>query len=201
MTLGITPAAPNAAISGNMDNFIAATTPGGIEAQEAAGQKTFVNSATLPKSMLHGCTREKLEQMGITFGDEVDDLFVTVQLPNGWKKQATDHSMWSDLLDEKGRKRAAIFYKAAFYDRSAHISLCQRYSVSKYEPCDSEGRPAQYGKNSHFQAVAKDGDTIIHTFGVYGKNDYDASDPLEKAAITWLTEQFPDWKNEMAYWD
>ena len=50
-----------------------------------------------------------------------DDLFTDVKLPQGWRIQPTNHSMWSDLLDEAGVKRAAIFYKAAFYDRSAFI--------------------------------------------------------------------------------
>jgi len=31
--------------------------------------------------------------------------------------------MWSYLLDEHGRRRVAIFYKAAFYDRSAFMRL------------------------------------------------------------------------------
>jgi hypothetical protein len=119
----ITPAALSAMFDGNTENFLAASTPGGIEAQEARGQLDFVASETLPKEMLHGCTREKLEEMGIRFGDDVDDLFVSVELPDGWEKRPTDHSMWSELVDDKGVVRANIFYKAAFYDRNAHISL------------------------------------------------------------------------------
>lgn len=197
----ITPAALAAAASGNLDNFLAATTPGGIEDQEAAGQVTFVSNATLPKEMLHGCDREKLEQMGIKFGADMDDLFVTAQLPDGWKKKATNHSMWSDLIDEKGRKRAAIFYKAAFYDRRAHISLCKRYVVNGYEPCDNEGKPAEYGKNSHMQTVVKDGETIIHVVGIREDDDYKTGEAHSKDACDWLTAHFPDWQNPLAYWE
>jgi hypothetical protein len=46
-----------------------------------------------------------------------------VSLPPGWKVVPTDHSMWSDLVDAKGEKRASIFYKAAFYDRDAFIRI------------------------------------------------------------------------------
>lgn len=197
----ITPAALLAAASGNLDNFMAATTPGGIEAQEAAGQATFVSNATLPKEMLHGCDREKLEQMGIKFGADVDDLFVTVQLPEGWKKKATDHAMWSDLLDDKGRKRAAIFYKAAFYDRSAHISLCRRYGVSGYEPCDNEGNAAEYGNNSHMQTVVKDGDATMHVVGIREDSDYKTGEAHGKEAGDWLTAHFHEWQNPLAYWE
>lgn len=165
MSKTITPAAFSAAVSGNMHNFMVAITPGGIEAQEAAGQRSLVANENLPKEML-GCNREMLEKIGIKFGADIDDLFVKVQLPNGWKKQATDHSMWSDLIDEQGRKRASIFYKAAFYDRSAHISLYCRYIISRYDPCDIDGNPSNCGKHSHLKTVIKEGESAIHIVGI-----------------------------------
>ncbi len=111
-----TMAALAAAAAGQTENFIAASTPGGIEAQEVAGQIAFVANETLPKDGI-----ECVKAMGVKVLDAADDLFVNVQLPDGWRKKPTDHSMWSELLDDKGVKRAAIFYKAAFYDRSAFI--------------------------------------------------------------------------------
>lgn len=47
--LQITPAAIVAALAGDTSNALAAMTPGGIEAQEAAGQRALVASTTLPK--------------------------------------------------------------------------------------------------------------------------------------------------------
>lgn len=195
------PAALAAALKGDLANAIVASTPGGIEAQEAAGQAAFVRSETLPKEMLHGCTREKLEAMGIRFGEDADDLFVFVTLPEGWTKRPTDHSMWSELLDEKGRKRAGIFYKAAFYDRNAHISLDRRYRVDAYNSCTADGSPAEYGKHTHFQTVVKDGEATIFVGEVRGKDNYQLSDEHGKQATAWLEEHFPDWRDEMAYWD
>lgn len=197
----ISPAAIQAIQAGDLYNFIAAITPGGIEAQESAGQAAFVSSTTLPKEMLHGCTREKLEQMGIKFGADVDDLFVTVQLPDGWKKVATDHSMWSDLIDEKGRKRAAIFYKAAFYDCHAHITLCRRYGISSYGPCDSEGNLTEYTKSSHMLTTVKDGEDTIYVAGVCKNGDYEYADRHTKIATDWLDKHYPGWKDPMAYWE
>jgi len=109
----------------DVENLLTAMEPNGIERQEAQGQQEFCRSSELPKQMLHGCTREKLEEMGIEFGDDLDELFVKVRLPTGWQVKPTHHSMWNELVDEKGTKRAAIFYKAAFYDRKSHISLDQ----------------------------------------------------------------------------
>ncbi len=96
----------------------------GILAQEAQGQQSFVNSETLPNEM-SPATKTALEEAGVKFLEPVknDELFQYVELPEGWKKVPTDHSMWSDLVDETGRRRATIFYKAAFYDRRASISL------------------------------------------------------------------------------
>ena len=93
-----------------------------IYAQEAAGQQELVNSDTLPVS-IDNESRAILEKAGVVFGDTVkgDDLFRYVTLPSGWKKVATDHDMWSHLVDENGAVRAEIFYKAAFYDRRANM--------------------------------------------------------------------------------
>ena len=95
---------------------------GGIEAQEKAGQVQLVASDVLPTESLYGA-REKLEAAGCVFGEPVEDdpLFTPVTLPPGWKKVGTEHDMWSSVVDDQGRERASIFYKAAFYDRKAHI--------------------------------------------------------------------------------
>jgi hypothetical protein len=116
----MTPAAMAAALAGDLPNAIAATTPGGIEAQESRAQQSLINNAELPKECDNWAA---LEAAGVKRLGDADDLFVNVQLPPGWRKQATDHSMWSDLLDEKGSKRAAIFYKGAFYDRRAFMRV------------------------------------------------------------------------------
>jgi hypothetical protein len=101
-----------------------------VVAQEAAGQKSFVNSDTLPSRMSPD-TRRGLETAGVKFGNTVpgDELFIFVELPAGWTRQGTSHDMHSDILDEKGRKRAGVFYKAAFYDRRADLHIVRRFSV------------------------------------------------------------------------
>jgi hypothetical protein len=93
-----------------------------IERQEAAGQQELVNASVLPADC-DSASRAALEAAGVVFGEPVagDPIFVNVTLPDGWKKVATDHSMWSDLVDGDGKKRAGIFYKAAFYDRNARM--------------------------------------------------------------------------------
>ena len=93
-----------------------------IETQEKNGQTNFCNSDRLPIDMKM-TTREELEAIGFVFGEKLDDLFVQCKLPNGWTRRATDHSMWSDIIDDQGRERAHVFYKAAFYDLKAFVTF------------------------------------------------------------------------------
>lgn len=88
-----------------------------IVAQEKRGQDELVGSTQFPAK----APVAELEALGFTFGpvDEGDPLFRPADLPQGWRREGSDHDMWSYVLDEKGRRRVAVFYKAAFYDRNA----------------------------------------------------------------------------------
>ena len=98
-------------------------TAAGILAQEARGQAEMVASDVLPTDI--SCGREALEALGFTFGEPVpgDPLFTAVTLPQGWSRRGSNHDMWSYIVDDLGRNRVAVFYKAAFYDRRAYATL------------------------------------------------------------------------------
>jgi hypothetical protein len=117
----INPAALEAAAAGDLPNAITAMTPGGIEAQEAAGQQRLSTNELLPADGIE----EVSNALGFTYDPKiVDRIFVKAKIPAGWKKVPhADRSMWSDLVDDKGVKRAGIFFKAAFYDYKAYIQL------------------------------------------------------------------------------
>lgn len=212
----LTIAALGALYNGNMDNFIAASTPGGIEAQEAQGQRRFVASESLPIECLR-CTREQLEELGIILGEPVDDLFIQAKLPQGWKKVASDHSMWSYLHDEKGRERASIFYKAAFYDRSAHISL-KRFLSYRTDPLCGWNADRTTIAQSRWQGkvINANGDVLYLTEILECEPLYERGDSEEKRAAylewahrkdalstqccAWLNRFWTEWENPLAYW-
>lgn len=176
--------------SSDIENFFTAMVPGGIEESEKRGQMDLKLADELP---IDGSKeiREKLEALGFVFGADVDDLFVACKLPEGWTKEPTDHSMWSNLLDPQGRKRGMIFYKAAFYDRKAHMQMERRYSAEGY---------VQAGEN--YDVIVKDGatgETLKHV-GSYPRRDYQAGDELRKTAFNWLNENFPEHRDTFAYW-
>lgn len=126
-----------------------------IEEMEKQGQTSVNNSDTLPTE---GSENPNWAKVGVKFGDKVegDELFRYVELPAGWKKQSTGHSMWNNLVDEKGRIRASFFYKAAFYDRGANIHMVRRYSATYAQQGGDEAPVAD-----PCFAVVKDGDKEI----------------------------------------
>lgn len=108
------------------EKLAVAALPGGVIAQEAQGQQELVASAQLPIEGLLGNERPRWEALGLKILDNQasnDPLFCHVELPPGWRKVPTNHPIWTDLVDADGEVRASICYKAAYYDRHAHISL------------------------------------------------------------------------------
>lgn len=93
----------------------------GITQMEAAGQQSLLNSSKLPIDGSLG-NRTKLESLGFTFGEVLDDLFISATMPEGWHLEPNG-SMHSTLLDAQGVARGNVFYKAAPYDRQARLSL------------------------------------------------------------------------------
>lgn len=105
--------------------------------QEKHGQGEVTRSDTLPmRTVAYGAgalerSREILTSWGVVLGEPVsgDEIFQYAKLPAGWERRPTSHDMWSEIVDEKGRKRIAVFYKAAFYDRSCFYRLETRIQM------------------------------------------------------------------------
>ncbi len=188
------PAALSAYMRGDLEGAILASTPGGIEAQEKAGQQMLVASgALLPKRINNypKITREEITAAtGIVFGEETDGIFLQATLPEGWKIVPTEHDMWTDLLDAQGCKRAGIFYKAAFYDRNAHICFETRYYVAN-----------DYAKpmNTLYVYDTKTKQRL-YTAGTVDNEDYKKREQLYDTAKQWLAEHYPQHANPFAYW-
>lgn len=96
------------------------SSPGLIEAMEARGQREVVASTRLP---IEGSDDPALLALGFTFGASDGDLFREAVLPAGWRKVGGDHAMWSYVEDGRGIRRVSVFYKAAWYDRSANMNV------------------------------------------------------------------------------
>lgn len=205
-----------------------------IENQERQGQQSVVRNQRLPKRVNEtgmwqilskgitdsmdyderheistqnniAYTKEQYEKMGIVILGEYDDLFYNVQLPSGWQIKATSHSMWNELIDDKGRKRANFFYKAAFYDRDAFTNFNTRFHTV-VDHVASEDADYDVWKNSDFKGVVKDGDTIIfETECVPSTDDYSKDDKITDALRNnlenYMMANYPNYRDINAYWD
>jgi len=193
--VNITPAAIIALAQGDLENFVAASTPGGIEAQESAGQQKLIEQCQLPVEVHGGglsLTALATHWPGFAVAPEDSgDILQPVTLPPGWQLRATSHSMWSDLLDDQNRVRARVFYKAAFYDRRASMDIVPRYNVE----VDYAEDPVQYSvldcaTGEHLYVEPK-----------CGCVDWDAREAANKRCDEYLLKHYPDHRDPFAYWN
>jgi len=201
-----------------LDAMVRGSSDGLIEESEARGQQDLVNSSDLPIDQNRGPTLEEIsDRTGIVFGEKINDLFIEVQLPAGWTKKATDHSMWSELLDQHGRERASIFYKAALYDRSAHMHWSRFFNVQT-RTIDGQGRERYKSDDfdrstgeDHYYVENANGETVHQVAPVMcwdSVEDRDErqrlmglNDEASKECREWLAQNHPDWDDPFAYWD
>jgi hypothetical protein len=189
--------------------LLGGTTDGAIERQEERGQRSLVDSDQLPVDGTRG-KEETWRKIGVELGPVPDDsLFRDVTLPPGWRKVPTEHAMWSHLLDDRGRVRAKIFYKAAFYDQRADVRIERRFVVDRV-----------YGKDpddSTIEVEVLDAGTRVHVVAAgnpgHRPPDLDAEHAwwqegqrLEEGARdecrAWLAERgYTDINDPAAYWD
>lgn len=191
--------------------------------QEARGQQSMATSDQLPVEgspghYMYGRDDEAADKgwlaTGIEFGPvEKGELFRNAMLPEGWKKVTTDHAMWCDLVDDQGRKRASIFYKAAYYDRKAHMHLERRFYVSEvygentdfdaerdlvFEVTDS-GKQVFASKSAHVSAFPGHDDR--EKWNAWKEESDAAKEKVKDECLAWLKEHgFEDYENPGAYW-
>lgn len=188
-----------------------------IENQEKRGQKMVVVNKRLPKAT-NFCsgyrkhddfdfTKTQYEKMGIKIIDEYDDLFWNVQLPDGWEIEATNHSMWNNLIDNNGRKRASFFYKAAFYDRDAFINFETRYTTCIDHTLEyAEVGYDEWCKSPSIGYVKDCGIIIYSTVSRPSFEDYleqreKTEKPINEELNKYMNEHYPNYKDVNAYWD
>ncbi len=185
---GVTPAMMVAALSGK---GMLAGMPASIEASEKLGQIQLVRSTNMPLEL----DKEQFEKAGFTFGKPIDECFQEATLPQGWTREATSHSMHSDILDERGRRRASVFYKAAFYDRRANAYLTRRFRVEDHY----EDKPG--GDSQRLGAAIKDGDKVLKLAPYANDKDYPACQAILKVLQAEFSAERPDYLDPLAYWD
>lgn len=194
--LGIKPPVENDERAGGQEMVVAEQLPidGFMTGSDPAGhRRRSVEAAIFNKIFIEAGGKIGAASYG-------DDLFVDVTLPPGWKKQATDHALWTHLLDARGNVRAKIFYKAAFYDRSSHLAAVRRL----YPSIEGEGI-----KKASAPVIKDSNDRTVWTgkpiaYRGYPKTMDDQQSSYDEAgciAARTLAQAYPDYESVSAYWD
>jgi hypothetical protein len=197
--------------------------------QEARGQQELVRSHHLPREgsvegRAHGrqgsdgyelvrdadpATRAGLEAWGFVFGAVLDDLFIEAALPAGWSFVASEHSMHSTVQDARGRERLSVFYKAAFYDRSAHARVLPRYRIE--DEYLRDGPDSEKTRAVQVRVMDTAAGTVVFSAPERTHPDqlpredrkaaYQGIHAASDEALAWLGVHYPNWEDPFAYWE
>ena len=172
----------------------------GFDAQVKRGQSDLIYSTNLP---IAGSDSKEAKASPIEWGKPVDNLFREAKLPEGWKKVATGHDMWSDLRDHKNCPRASIFFRNLFWEREAFIRFNVRYYFRTTYHRGSDGRTMHvWDCGQGLEPVAIYADTpVLPDLEADRDAFYKAEAEAEAKAKAWLKERFPNHADPNAYWD
>jgi hypothetical protein len=195
------PAALIAFLRGDIGSAIAASNPDIIEVRQRIGIAELIRQEKLPKDILNH-NREVIEGLGFAFGPDIDGLFVAATLPKGWSKVSTKHDMWINLLDEKNRIRAGIFFKEAFYDSSSSVRWSTRFRCTI---AAEDGRRFQDFNDDIVPTVGVVMDCGVEIYRTKPENlamtENNVSSQLVAKAHEWLTDRYPKADNVFEHWD
>ncbi len=192
-----------------VEAMMAGSSGAAIEAQEARGQEEVIRSQVVPTDIRTEGGKIALEAAGMKFLGPVngDELFQYVELPPGWKKVSMGNDFWTNLVDEKGRERGSIFYKAASYDRDAFMNLNVRFRISfDYDRFEKQGEGVanvyDFGKVVHTTTPILSKSSASTDRNAFYDEKSRAEVKSKRAAEDWLCSAgFADWTNPGAYWD
>jgi hypothetical protein len=192
-----------------IENLAGSLTPDGIDRLKVQKRSIFLESDMLPIEFNIG-TKESLESFGVIFCDKVDDLFYRVELPPDWLKKPKIDIEWSCLIDDSGRKRATIFYNGSLASGGpiAFVNITPVF-LHSLEPISKFGIDSECGK---WHYVIRRADLKVWVSNEIEpepwyksqqeKNQWTKQiESFESKAIQWLDTNYPEWKNETAYWD
>lgn len=177
-----------------------------IRSKNTTDEMSFETRRNIIQQNNYEYTKAQYEKMGIKILDEYDDLFLSVELPEGWEIRTTGHSMWNEVYDNNGRRRIQYFYKAVSYDRDAFTNFDCRYNF-RIEPFDKYESDATYEERmlKPWTVVLTDSGEvtkILDTRQPNSKVSYqNIQDELRDIGQNYINEHFPNWNDINAYWD
>ena len=112
----------------------------------------------------------------------------------------------SNLIDDRSRRRASLFYKAAFYDRNAFINIWPRYTTYTAHTLNYDEVGYDEWRKSPCVGYVEDCGVVIYStepkpsFENYCEQDK-VEDAIKEELENYMAEHYPDYKDSHAYWD
>ena len=110
-------------------------------------------------------------------------LLLQATLPSGWQAIQTE-ARHGQLIDDKGRVRAELFYKGAVHETKGHLTMRHRYTTY----C---GRPG----NSDWCVWDYAAETVL-----FEDSSAPRSEQYDRAKA-WLNKHYPKWEDPSKYWN
>ena len=157
-------------------------------------------------------TRQLYEQMGIRIMSNLDKLFYSVELPEGWKIKETNSPLWNVVLDEKNRERIAVYCsKNQYTGTKTYSELVCRYSylVCPFDDYKSDISQDERNVMAWYLYFTDCGEKIMKlqtmTAGLGCEFNLGESHliptTLNELGTDFLDKNYPDWRNPLTYWD
>jgi hypothetical protein len=189
-----------------------------ITGMERAGTEQFAQSEQIPQRLMHGLTEEMLVSLRFELLPPGDDkLFRPAKMPEGWTKRTSDHDMWAYIYDALGFRRLSVFYKAAFYDRSSHMSIENRFHIRQdFSDGHYEDGTIKYdvlaqvpgGESEALFAVTSEqkfprpADNVSsEEYRAHFDRKTEVEAELRDRCLGWLVGRFPDPLNPLKHWE
>jgi hypothetical protein len=160
--------------------------------------EALIKAVALPVDMGED-DHQILKQCGVKFNGlvEGDEIFENVELPDGWSVVESDNPEWFSLDDDNGNSRAVIYYSTSYYKRYAWLRVSRRFAVVPDYAFEDENPEARVCVTDYGVTVFT---TMAYSYDSSSREQYEvAKESAQKEASTWLEENYPHWKNHLAY--
>ena len=153
-------------------------------------------------------SKEAFEALGFEFSECDDSNTFEVKLPEGWSASnyvGRKYTHYHSIYDEKDRRRVFYLYGVSpFGGTYGYAELLCRYFVAD-KPIDE--KECEYYDEASLQVMYiadrafPPGECCLREIGAYGEEEWEKEEELGEKAWKYMNENFPDWRNPLAYWD
>ncbi|MBQ8298504.1 MAG: hypothetical protein IJX99_01290 [Clostridia bacterium] len=153
-------------------------------------------------------SKEAFESLGFEFSESNDSDTFEVKLPEGWRASnciGLGARHYHNIYDEKNRRRVWYLYGVSpFGGAYGCADLLCRYIIAD-KPIDE--KECEYDDEASLTVMyiadraLQPRECCLREIGIYDEDEWEKEEELGEQAWKYMSENFPDWRNPLAYWD